>query len=261
MRAGSGTGASSRSSTSSATGSSSCTWTSTSCRGRSIPFRSGRRAGRRPLASAARTSWATRSGRWPSAPATRSRPRPEPPGRPGAPARQPALPRPLFNPVSFYYCFDSDWRAGQAVVADVNNIPWGERHPYVLARGEREGPVLSDRARQEPPRLAADGDGPDLRLPRRRARRAARRPHRVAASARRAPWRRAKPRPKSFDATLSLRRRELSRAAAAGDACPLPGDVAAGGGEDLRAVAAAEAEGRALLPPPAGSKPKGFVSP
>ena len=29
-------------------------------------------------------------------------------------------------------------------MADVENIPWGERHPYVLARGEREGPVLSD---------------------------------------------------------------------------------------------------------------------
>ena len=30
------------------------------------------------------------------------------------------------------------------MVADVNNIPWGERHPYVLARGERQGTVLSD---------------------------------------------------------------------------------------------------------------------
>ncbi len=30
------------------------------------------------------------------------------------------------------------------MVADVENIPWGERHAYVLARGEREGPVLSD---------------------------------------------------------------------------------------------------------------------
>ena len=49
-----------------------------------------------------------------------------------------------FNPVSFYYCFDSAGERVEAVVADVENIPWGERHAYVLARGEREGPVLSD---------------------------------------------------------------------------------------------------------------------
>ena len=49
-----------------------------------------------------------------------------------------------FNPVSFYYCFDSAAERVEAVVADVENIPWGERHPYVLARGGREGPVLSD---------------------------------------------------------------------------------------------------------------------
>jgi DUF1365 family protein len=49
-----------------------------------------------------------------------------------------------FNPVSFYYCFDSTGERVEAVVADVENIPWGERYPYVLARGERKGPVLSD---------------------------------------------------------------------------------------------------------------------
>ena len=38
-----------------------------------------------------------------------------------------------FNPVSFYYCFD---RAGalEAVVAEVTNTPWLERHCYVLDR-------------------------------------------------------------------------------------------------------------------------------
>jgi uncharacterized protein len=40
-----------------------------------------------------------------------------------------------FNPVSFYYCFDEAERL-QAVVAEVTNIPWGERHAYVLD-GER----------------------------------------------------------------------------------------------------------------------------
>ena len=36
-----------------------------------------------------------------------------------------------FNPVSFYYCFSPDERL-EAVVAEINNTPWGEQHPYVL---------------------------------------------------------------------------------------------------------------------------------
>lgn len=38
----------------------------------------------------------------------------------------------VFNPVSFYYCFDAAGRAIEAVVAEVHNTPWGERHCYVL---------------------------------------------------------------------------------------------------------------------------------
>ncbi len=38
----------------------------------------------------------------------------------------------VFNPVSFYYCFDAADRAVETVVAEVNNTPWGERHCYVL---------------------------------------------------------------------------------------------------------------------------------
>jgi DUF1365 family protein len=42
-----------------------------------------------------------------------------------------------FNPVSFYYCFSADGAEVEAVVAEVNNTPWGERHCYVLdARGQ-----------------------------------------------------------------------------------------------------------------------------
>lgn len=37
-----------------------------------------------------------------------------------------------FNPVSFYYCFDEADRRVEAIVAEVNNTPWGERHCYVL---------------------------------------------------------------------------------------------------------------------------------
>lgn len=38
-----------------------------------------------------------------------------------------------FNPVSFYYCFDREGKALEALVAEVNNTPWGERHCYVLS--------------------------------------------------------------------------------------------------------------------------------
>lgn len=41
-----------------------------------------------------------------------------------------------FNPVSFYYCFDADDRAVEAVVADVTNTPWRERHCYVLRQSQ-----------------------------------------------------------------------------------------------------------------------------
>jgi DUF1365 family protein len=39
-----------------------------------------------------------------------------------------------FNPVSFYYCMDDRDGGTQAVVAEVTNTPWGERHAYVLLR-------------------------------------------------------------------------------------------------------------------------------
>lgn len=40
----------------------------------------------------------------------------------------------IMNPVTFYYCFDSADRQLDAVVAEITNTPWGERHAYVLAR-------------------------------------------------------------------------------------------------------------------------------
>ncbi len=46
-----------------------------------------------------------------------------------------------FNPVSFYYCMDEAPEAPEAVeavVAEVTNTPWGERHAYVLAHGRDE---------------------------------------------------------------------------------------------------------------------------
>lgn len=38
-----------------------------------------------------------------------------------------------FNPVSFYYCFDAAADRVEAVVAEINNTPWGEQHCYVVA--------------------------------------------------------------------------------------------------------------------------------
>jgi hypothetical protein len=43
-----------------------------------------------------------------------------------------------FNPVSFYYCYEAGGEHVQAVVAEVTNTPWGERHSYVL-QNERPG--------------------------------------------------------------------------------------------------------------------------
>ena len=44
-----------------------------------------------------------------------------------------------FSPLNLYYCFD---RGGsiEAVVAEVSNTPWLERHCYVLWQGNRAGP-------------------------------------------------------------------------------------------------------------------------
>ena len=38
----------------------------------------------------------------------------------------------LFNPLAVYYCWTPDGRALDAIVLEVTNTPWGERHWYVL---------------------------------------------------------------------------------------------------------------------------------
>ncbi len=38
----------------------------------------------------------------------------------------------VFNPVSFYYCFAEDGDTLVAVLAEITNTPWKERHAYVL---------------------------------------------------------------------------------------------------------------------------------
>ncbi|HVD37557.1 MAG TPA: DUF1365 domain-containing protein [Solirubrobacterales bacterium] len=121
-----------------------------------------------------------------------------------------------FNPVSFYYCFEEGGERVDAIVADVENTPWGERHPYVLARGDRRGTVLADdleKAFHVSPLMGMDqtysfrASEPDesiaVQIESRPGESAHDRDIGGPARTRRAP--------KTFDATLNLRRRELSR--------------------------------------------------
>lgn len=38
----------------------------------------------------------------------------------------------IFNPVTFYYCYDRSGTTVQTVLAEITNTPWKERHAYVL---------------------------------------------------------------------------------------------------------------------------------
>jgi hypothetical protein len=69
--------------------------------------------------------------------------------RPAGPVRLLTLVRCLgyvFNPVSFYYCFDADGTTLEAVVAEITNTPWKERHAYVLPAGDGTVRAVFDKA-------------------------------------------------------------------------------------------------------------------
>jgi DUF1365 family protein len=174
----------------------------------------------------------------------------------------------VFNPVSFYYCFDGAGERVEAVVADVNNIPWGERHPYVLARGSRRGPVLADeldKTLHVSPLMGMDqtysfragepGERLSVHIESRPVQRAVRPSHgeNVAPSG--------GTDGKAFDATLSLRRHELSRARLAGMLVRYPAlslqTVAKIYAQSLRL----KLKGARYFPHPDGRKPRGFLSP
>jgi DUF1365 family protein len=104
-----------------------------------------------------------------------------------------------FNPVSFYYCFRPGGEHLAAVVAEVTNTPWGERHAYVLPSGG-DGPVLdgeADKALHVSPFMAMD-----QRYTWRASRPGATLSVHIASTEHGAP---------AFDATLSLRRTPLTR--------------------------------------------------
>jgi hypothetical protein len=107
-----------------------------------------------------------------------------------------------FNPVSFYYCFDPTGRRVDTVVAEVENIPWGERHAYVLERGDREGTVLVEDLEKK------HHVSPLMGMDQTYSFRASEPGERLQVHIESRPNEGG---PKTFDATLSLRRRELSR--------------------------------------------------
>jgi DUF1365 family protein len=171
-----------------------------------------------------------------------------------------------FNPVSFYYCFDQAGKRVEAVVADVQNIPWGERHPYVLARGGRRGSVLSNELEKTfhvSPLMGMDqtyafrADEPGERL----AVHIESRPRESAKNHDSRGPSRSRGGPKEFDATLNLRRRELSHRTLTTMLARYPA-------MSLQVVAKIYAQalrlklkGAPYFPHPDGSRPKGFVSP
>ena len=157
-----------------------------------------------------------------------------------------------FNPVSFYYCFDPAAERVEAVIADVTNIPWGEAHPYVLVRGESRGRVLADVLDKElhvSPLMGMDqtyafratepgrelivqiesrsGDGGG----------------------------------KAFDATLSLRRRELSRGLMNRMLARYPAMSLQVVAKIYSQTLRLKLKGARHFPHPEGRKPKGFLTP
>jgi DUF1365 family protein len=38
----------------------------------------------------------------------------------------------IFNPVSFYYCYNREDTSVETIIADITNTPWNERYAYVL---------------------------------------------------------------------------------------------------------------------------------
>jgi len=52
----------------------------------------------------------------------------------------------VFNPVSFYFCYDGAVGHVETIVAEITNTPWGERHCYVLGPGANQAGDASRKA-------------------------------------------------------------------------------------------------------------------
>jgi len=116
-----------------------------------------------------------------------------------------------FNPVSFYYCMDPSGECVQALVAEVTNTPWGERHAYVVSAQTGAAGVIGGsfaKALHVSPFMAMER----VYAVRAAAPRETLSIHIQSAGA-------AEP---DFDATLALERRALTRASLAGIAVRYP---------------------------------------
>jgi DUF1365 family protein len=161
----------------------------------------------------------------------------------------------VFNPVAFYYCFDPAGERVEAMVADVNNIPWGERHPYVLSRhngSTEEGSIMFgelDKRLHVSPLMGMDqtysfraGDpGPTLAIE--------------------IESRPADGEGRSFDATMSLRRRRLSRRLMTRILLRYPAMSAQVVGRIYWQALRLRLKGARPHPHPRGARPRGFLSP
>jgi DUF1365 family protein len=64
----------------------------------------------------------------------------------------------LFNPLTVYYCWRADGRALDALVLEVTNTPWGERHWYVIDARADTGAHVTSKAMHVSPFLPLDVD-------------------------------------------------------------------------------------------------------
>jgi DUF1365 family protein len=160
-----------------------------------------------------------------------------------------------FNPVSFYYCFDRAGERVEAVVAEVENIPWGERHAYVLDGSRRAGTVLSDEFEKS---LHVS---PLMSMDQTYAFRATEPGERLAVQIESRPRAGGNDGGKSFDATLSLRRRELSRPLLAGLLARYPAMSLQVVAKIYLQAARLKLKGARYFPHPRGARPKGFIAP
>ncbi|MDQ5894540.1 MAG: uncharacterized protein QG596_801 [Actinomycetota bacterium] len=53
-----------------------------------------------------------------------------------------------FNPVTIYYCFDQAGERVETVLAQVTNTPWGDRHTYLVNQPRRPGILAADVAKR-----------------------------------------------------------------------------------------------------------------
>jgi DUF1365 family protein len=116
------------------------------------------------------------------------------------------------NPVTFYYCFEGTGEGVETILAEITNTPWGERHTYAIRAGRGESACgRSHRFRKGfhvSPFMDMDQEyewrfsEPDDRL--------------------RVHMRNHGPEGKIFDATLAMRREEISSRTLAGALARFP---------------------------------------